>query len=508
MGLLIPSIVFTDKFFTWLKKTLFNLKQIWAYRVLIFSAVLFSTATNALSVPDLLNDPLLTRPPVLKFGASLPDGAPINCPAQVDLNQSLGLSEVLDLALCNNPKIAQAWAQIKIQAASLGEAKAAYLPTVTATYSPQKTQTNYPNQSESNTYTNGYQQYANATWRLFDFGGRAANKSASYFLLKAALDSHDAAIQKAMADVIQSYFDVLTNKAIVDAKEQAMQLAQSSWEATLRREKQGVSAKSDTLQAQTALAKSQLAASRANGDYKKAQAQLVFVIGLSTNSQLMLQEQYGQLRKEDMVDLNTWLAQAEQEHPAIKSAKAQWESNKQKVVVARSAGLPTADLFTNYYKNGFPNQGLQTINSNVNTVGISISIPIFDGFGTTYKIRGAQAQVEKSEADLADTTRQILIEIVKSYADTQSSLTNLTSSQKLLDAAKSSVDSSIKRYDNGAADILELLTTQNILVEAQQERIRCVAEYQSAKLRLMANSGTLGAVNGDRPPKVFSLNKK
>jgi outer membrane protein len=116
--------------------------------------------------------------------------------------------------------------------------------------------------------------------------------------------------------------------------------------------------------------------------------------------------------------------------------------------------------------------------------------------------------VEKSEADLADTTRQILIEIVKSYADTQSSLTNLTSSQKLLDAAKSSVDSSIKRYDNGAADILELLTTQNILVEAQQERIRCVAEYQSAKLRLMANSGTLGVVNGDRPPKVFSLNKK
>lgn len=42
------------------------------------------------------------------------------------------------------------------------------------------------------------------------------------------------------------------------------------------------------------------------------------------------------------------------------------------------------------------------------------------------------------------------------------------------------------------ADILELLATQTALAEAQQERIRCVAEYRSARFRLLANSGVLG----------------
>lgn len=455
---------------------------------------IISSLTLAIGVPDILDDPLLTMPPILELGPSLPDGASIVCPAQLDLSQSLGLGEVIDLALCNNPHIKQAWANIKIQAGAVGEARSVYLPTASASFSPrQQTQVNYPQSPSSlNSINNGRMAYANLTWRLFDFGGRAANRASANLLLESALASHNAGIQKLLAITTQSYFDVLTAKATVQAKSQAADFARSSWEATLRREVRGVSGRSDVLQAQTALEKAQLAASRADGDYRKALATLIFYMGLPTNTQLRLQEAGEHIQKEGIKELNAWLSDAEEGHPAIRAARTQWESAKKKVVTARSAGLPSIDFVGNFYQNGYPNQGVQPVNSNTTTVGLTLNIPIFEGFATTYKIRSQEAQAEKAQAEFEGATQQVLTEIVKSHAEAVSSLANLGFSQRLLEAAHAAMQSSVNRYSKGSADILELLATQSAMTEAQQERIRCIAEYRSARLRLLANAGNLG----------------
>ena len=38
------------------------------------------------------------------------------------------LGEAVDIALCNNPQIKSSWANIKVQAGALGEARAAICP--------------------------------------------------------------------------------------------------------------------------------------------------------------------------------------------------------------------------------------------------------------------------------------------------------------------------------------------------------------------------------------------
>jgi outer membrane protein len=43
-------------------------------------------------------------------------------------------------------------------------------------------------------------------------------------------------------------------------------------------------------------------------------------------------------------------------------------------------------------------------------------------------------------------------------------------------------------------DILEFLSTQSALSDAQQERIRSLAEWRSARLRLLAAAGMLGRI--------------
>ena len=93
---------------------------------------------------------------------------------------------------------------------------------------------------------------------------------------------------------------------------------------------------------------------------------------------------------------------------------------------------------------------------------------------------------------MEEVEHQILTEVVKSYADTSASIVNLDASEKLLQAADSAVQSSVKRYNLGAADILELLSTQTALAEAQEEKIRCISEWRSSRLRLLASAGLLG----------------
>ena len=117
---------------------------------------------------------------------------------------------------------------------------------------------------------------------------------------------------------------------------------------------------------------------------------------------------------------------------------------------------------------------------------------LLDGFSTTYKIRSAEAQAEEDEATLHDTEHNTLMAVVKAYADAVSSLQNLQASENLLNVAQESMESSKRKYERGAADILEMLNTQSALADAQQERILCLDEWRGARLKLLASVGLLG----------------
>ena len=452
--------------------------------------------------PYMLQDPLLTRPKILDRGVSLPgDGASLACtsmsPEDLSLKDPLALATAVDMALCHNPQVKAAWAAIKVQAGALGEARAAYVPTLNATVSKLQNDTRYTDGVSPDTSNSGKTKYANLTWRLFDFGTRSANLESANQLLIAALASHDAALQKVLTSVVEAYFDTMTAQATVKARTQAVELATGTWQTTQRRETRGAAAVSDTLQAAAALAKAQLALSRGLGDAQKAQSVLIYAMGLPINTPLRLPDEHAAAQEARVQDLVQWLSDAQQKHPAIAAARAQLAASRAKVQATQAEGLPTLDYTHSYYQNGYPNQGLSPTSSKVTNVGFTLNVPLFEGFARTYKVRGAQAESEQREAQLQDAESQILMEVVKAHADAQASFENLQASLQLLDTTQAAVKSSQKRYGKGAADILELLSTQNALADAQQERTRCLSDWRSARLRLMSSSGVLGRNNLD-----------
>ncbi len=447
-----------------------------------------------------IDDPLGVYPLELRSGPTLPgDQAPLDCTAHYDPAQPLGLDRAADLALCTNPQVRSTWEAIKIQAGALGEAKAAYLPTLTSSLTLQRERNQYPDFPLQDATTNGHSAYLAFGWRLFDFGERASNRTAAQLLLSSAVASHDAELQKILDAVIAAYFDAMTARSIFLARTKAGELLRGTLAATLRREGKGASSHNDTLQAQVALAKAALAERRALGEYNKSVSVLVYNLGLPVDTRLSLPE-LGVPTASVIGELSQWIAQAEASHPALIAARKQWEAATEKITAVRSAGLPALNLSANYYQNGYPNQGIQNTSNRQTTIGLTISVPVFEGFARTYKIQEAKSQATAAEAQYIDTEHQILMALVKAHADAVSALANIDSSNELLEASKAAEQSSQRRYANGAANIIELLTAESNLADAEQQRVQSLAEWNAARLRLMTSAGTLGFARIAPPP--------
>ncbi|WP_075259268.1 TolC family protein [Herbaspirillum camelliae] len=446
-----------------------------------------------------LQDPLLARPPELDEGKLLPgDSQILACDERSAVPTApLALGDAIDLGLCRHAQVKAGWARIKMQAAQKGEAQSAYLPTVNAGLRYQQERVRQPDSPlPLDTQRRSRSQYYTLTWRLLDFGGRAANLRAANASLDAALASHDAILQKTMASVVAAYYDVQTTGANRLAREVNERLARQIMDTTHKRAAKGMAARSDLLQVQTSLSKAELEHARAIGQHEKALVVLSISLGLrgqSAGLQVPIDPPDLVIQSSELSqDLEQWLTVARQHHPALLASRAQLSSSQQKLAAIRAEGMPSLDLSHGYYANGRPNQGSAGTQTRETVTGLSLNIPLFDGFSHTYKVRNAQAQIDIREAELMETEGQVIGELTNAFADNQASLRNLTSSQRLLDSAKMALDDVQRKYERGLSDIIDILNVQSALADASQERIRALAEWRSARLRLLASAGELG----------------
>lgn len=437
-------------------------------------------------------DPLLTAPKELASGVVLPkDRQPAACPAFKDFATPLALAEAVDLALCNNVQIKAAWANIKVQAATVGVARAAYLPSLSGSISHREDTTRFPDTQAKTQRINNSPVNGTFAWRLFDFGGRGANHDAAMQGLVAALANHNAVLQKILATVVQSYFDAQVTQAVWQAKESNEEIAKNTLDAAKRREAKGAGTSGDTLQATTALARTTLEKNRAQGSHRKAMSVLLYDIGVSSYIRVTLASDLEEPPREAAQDLEAWIQEVKKRHPALAAARAQLEAARHRVSATRSQGLPALDFSASYYENGRLEQTSTETRTQESVVAVTLSFPLFGGFSHTYKVRASEAQMEEAWAELQDTEHQIVVEMIKAHADAVAALHNLDASAKLLAAAQEALQSSKRKYEKGAADILEVLNTQTALSDAQQERIRSLAEWRSARLRMLASAGTM-----------------
>ena len=143
------------------------------------------------------------------------------------------------------------------------------------------------------------------------------------------------------------------------------------------------------------------------------------------------------------------------------------------LVVKDNAGN-VIDVQKPVYKNGVRNGfitsdpfGTQFNNNFGQSVGLSISIPIFNGWQAKANYKRTQINIKNLEYQQDLDNKTLKQNIYQAYNAAVVALAKFTSSEKAVDAAQKTYDYTLKRYTVGMIGTLDLITNQNNLFTAK-----------------------------------------
>jgi len=421
-------------------------------------------------------DPLDTKSLLPKQQATF-----VTC-TTTDLTKSLGLSDVVMAALCNNPQTKIAWQTSLYQAAQVGVSRSAYLPTLSATGSVLR--------SESSETKSGNQENIGVTlsYLLYDFGKRDATYDNARALLDVALFSENGTIQNVFLSAIQAYYTLFGSNASLEASREAERSALESLNAAKTRYTVGTATPADTLQAQTAYSQAMLNRIQAEGNVKSAQGELASVLGMMPDTTIQLQNPLLILPSDTFEkNIRALMEEAQRLRPDLMAASAKIKAAEANVKAAKADHMPTFSLSAT---SGHTDTVFNT-SQRSSSIGLYVSIPIFTGFNTKYKVQAAQQQLKINEAEYEKLSQDASLEVYKTYQTLVSETQATRTSSDLVASAQASYDLSLGRYKAGVGTILDLLTAQSALASAKQQHIQSLYNWYITKASLAKAMGSL-----------------
>lgn len=448
--------------------------------VFLSACLLGATATTQAAGFD---DPFDTR----SLHAARPGNShrpELDAPCRATTGQApLTLAEAVDLALCANPQTRLAWANARAQAAQVGIAESAYLPTLDASISRSRTTTN----NGSRVTINQSDGALSASYLLFDFGARAANLENSRQVLAALAATQDATLQSVFFTAVQAYYQSFAAEAAILAARETERASLESLSAAETRYRIGAATPADRLQAQTAAAQATLARIQAEGNAKIARGLLANALGLDAQAAPALVPPT-EVAPDHAFEqnLDALIAAAKRARPELAAAEAQVKAAEAAIVAARAAHLPSLSLTagSSYTDTGNTTRG--------NSIGLTVSIPLFTGFATTYRVRNAEALLEARTAQREQLEKQVSLDVWRSYYTLTTSIAAVRASNDLLASAEASEKVAAGRYKAGVGGILDLLNAQSALASARLQKIQALYNWHIARVGLARSIGRIG----------------
>lgn len=407
-------------------------------------------------------------------------------------DDALDLALVASQALCNHPKTRATWSQARAEAARVEVARAAWQPTVQAGAAFTAARYAYPEPTGSLS-ANTLNLELRLSLVLYDAGRREARFDSAVAVLDAANSTQDATVQQVLLEATQAYFAMRAAQAQLTAARGAEDVARETLETAEARFQAGVAARIEALQAASALAQASLERAQAEAVQKNALGGLAVKIGLSAESPLRLVPPGPPPAQwEPPGSASSLIAEARQFHPALRAARKQLVAAAAQIDLARAEGLPSLTGNLRHQRNeelqSTPLAGFDTNNS----LGLQLSIPLYEGQARQAQIRAAEAEYDTRQFETDSIEQEVSLEVWSAYNDLGSERERLATGEKLVVNARLALDITQGRYKAGVGDILEVLNAQKTLAQAERQRIESQGAWQSARLRLAAAVGRIG----------------
>ncbi len=350
--------------------------------------------------------------------------------------------------------------------------------------------------SQSKTSYNGTYGI-DANWTLYNGGSRLnAIKQQKLNNRIAQLDIAESE-NSIEESIMQTYMQILYAAEAVKINEGTLQVSQAQYERGKELLKAGSLAPADLaqLESQVSTDNYQLVTAQATlQDYKLQLKQLLELDG-SYEMELSIPEL-------DDADVLVPLPQKDDVfrtalslRPEIESGQLNIEASELSIKSAKSGYIPSVSLSagigsTNANGNDFSFSEQIKQNWN-NSLGVTLSIPIFDRRQTKSAVNKAKLQKQTSMLDLLDLQKELYRTIEGFWLDANSAQKQYVAAQQQVKSAQASYDLVSEQFNVGMKNTVELITEKNNLLSARQSLLQ-------AKYMALLNAGLLRFYQGEK----------
>lgn len=125
------------------------------------------------------------------------------------------------------------------------------------------------------------------------------------------------------------------------------------------------------------------------------------------------------------------------------------------------------------------------------SVGLNLSIPIFNGFATKAKVNQANIELKTAQEDIKDTKLALDMEYQNARSEIENNLIAIENQEDNVSLAQKVVNNTENNYKQGLASLTDLLEAENALVDAKNNYSNALLQYKLAEIKFLKSTGDL-----------------
>jgi outer membrane protein len=407
--------------------------------------------------------------------------------------RAVTLADAIRLSERVQPLVVGAAGDLETAAAQRRSAWGAYLPSLTATSSASSFFSEGPSRIDpvtgqllsGNASNRSLSTSLSASVDLFTGFRRGAEGRAARANETAAEASFvDARFQQALTTTNQ-FLDALAAQQLVRVRETSVRRAEEQLKTSVAKLRAGSATRSDSLRSLVTLGSARLELIRAGTDLATAEAGLARLIGETGRVQAMDDSAFYQVVAAP--DTAAIRAEAEAKSPRIQSASAVAEAARAGLKASRSGYWPSLSLSANTAWNASRSNDYDLFNQRQLSLGLRWTL--FDRFDRELAIAQRSATVDVADATAADEQRAVAAELTAQLAELDAARIQIEITLTSVVAATEDLRVQQERYRLGASTIVDVLTSQEALNQAEVDVVVARFDYLRAKASLEALIG-------------------
>ncbi|CAQ85619.1 MULTISPECIES: outer membrane channel protein TolC [Photorhabdus] len=201
-------------------------------------------------------------------------------------------------------------------------------------------------------------------------------------------------------------------------------------------------------------------------------------------------------QKPEAVDI--LLKEAEKRNLSLLSARLGQDLAREKIKVAQAGHMPIIELGAStgvsnkqFHGSGYGDNRSGNSYSGDNSVGLTLSLPIYSGGATSSRIEQAQYGFVSASEQLENVYRNVVQIVRSSFNNISASISSINAFKQVVVSAQSSLDAMEAGYQVGTRTIVDVLDATTKLYDAKQKLSNARYDYLINQLNIKHALGTL-----------------